>query len=636
MLRGIRRASSNWLGKVVMGTVMGVLIISFAVWGIADIFKGFGQSTLAKIGRTEISVEQFRTLYTDKLQQIGRQFGRPLTLDQARTFGLDRQVLQQVISEAALDEGARRMGLSQSDAEVVKAIQNDPNFKGVSGTFDPNRFAAIIRQFGFTEQRYIAEQRRVTLRREIAGTLTAGVEPSKTLLDAVSRFQNEQRSIEFIRLGAAQAGTIETPSQETLTKYFDERKTLFRAPEYRKVAVVAMTPDAIAKWTTVSDDDAKKVYEERKDKLAQPEKRQISQIVFPSADEAKAARERITGGLAFEDLAKERKLSATDIDLGIVARSAVIDAAVANAAFALAVNDVSEPVQSGFGFALVKVGKIEPGSTPAYEAVADSIKKDIALERARQAVQDLHNKMEDERGGGSNIAEAAQKLGLTAVTFDTDRSGRAPDGKQVTTGLPQNVDVISGAFASNVGVENDPLQANGGYIWFEVLGVTPSRERNLDEVKEQVETRWRDDQIAARLRAKAAELVEKLDKGGGKLADEAASLGLKVESESSFKRDANLAAVPPALVQAAFGAAKGASGQTPGSSASEWIVYRLTDVMVPAVDLASADAKRLKDALQRGISDEYVSQYIAKLESEIGVSINQAAVAQVTGANNAN
>src|ERR1700710_3042624 len=157
MLRGMRKASSNWLGKIIMASVMGVLIISFGVWGIADIFKGFGQSTLAKIGSTEISTEQFRQLYTEKLQQIGRQFGRPLTMDQARTFGLDRQVLQQVIAEAALDEGARRMGLGQSDADVVRTISEDPNFKGLDGKFDQDRFTQLIRQFGYNEQRYIAE-----------------------------------------------------------------------------------------------------------------------------------------------------------------------------------------------------------------------------------------------------------------------------------------------------------------------------------------------------------------------------------------------------------------------------------------------------------------------------------------------
>src|ERR1700726_4380090 len=143
-----------------MATVMGVLIISFGVWGIADIFRGFGQSTLAKVGHTEISTEQFRRTYTDRLQQIGRQFGRPLTADQARAFGLDRQVLQQTIAEAALDEEARRLGLGQSHDETMRMIFTDPNFKGVNGAFDPNRFQATIRQFGYSEQRYIAHQRR--------------------------------------------------------------------------------------------------------------------------------------------------------------------------------------------------------------------------------------------------------------------------------------------------------------------------------------------------------------------------------------------------------------------------------------------------------------------------------------------
>src|SRR5476649_1110135 len=147
MLRGMRKASSNWLGKSIMAVVMGVLIISFGIWGIADIFRGFGQSTLAKIGHIEISTEQFRQLYTDKLQKIGRQFGRPLTMEQARAFGIDRQVLQQTVAEAALDEEARRIGLGQSEAETMRMIYSDPNFKALNGNFDPARFQAAIRQF---------------------------------------------------------------------------------------------------------------------------------------------------------------------------------------------------------------------------------------------------------------------------------------------------------------------------------------------------------------------------------------------------------------------------------------------------------------------------------------------------------
>jgi peptidyl-prolyl cis-trans isomerase D len=629
----MRKASSNWLGKTIMAVVMGVLIISFGVWGIADIFRGFGQSTLAKVGRTEISTEQFRQIYTEKLQQIGRQFGRPLTADQARAFGLDRQMLQQAIAEAALDEEARRMGLGQSDAETMRMIFSDPNFKGVNGAFDPARFQSMIRQFGYSEQRYIADQRRVSLRRQIAGTISAGLEPPKVLVDALVRFQNEQRSIDYVKLDAAQAGAIDPPSPEALAGYFDDHKTLFRAPEYRKISFVAITPEEIGKWSEVSDDDARKLFEQRRGRLGTPEQRQVSQIVFPTAEEALAARNRLTSGLSFDDLAKERGLNPTDVDLGMIAKSAIIEPAIADAAFSLPSGEVSQPVQGRFGFALVKIGKIEPGVEPSYESVASNLKKEIAVERARAKVSELRDKMEDERGGGASVIEAAQKLGLAAVTIDAvDRSGRLPSG-QLVANIPRGLDVVSQAFNSDVGVDNDPIQFNGGYVWYDVVGITPSHERNLDEVKDQVEARWRDDQITSRLRTKATEMVQKLDQGGN-LADEAAAAGLKVETASGFKRDATPPGLPASVVAAAFRTAKDGVGQTAGTSPGEWIVFRVTDISVPPVDLASDEMKKLTETLQRGLTDEQIGQYVTKLETDIGTSINEAAFAQVTGANN--
>ena len=629
----MRKASSNWLGKIVMATVMGVLIVSFAVWGIADIFKGFGQSSLAKVGGTEISTEQFRQIYTDKLQQLGRSFGRPLSSEQARAFGLDRQVLQQTIAEAALDEEARRMGLAQSQEETMRLIYSDPNFKGLGGAFDPARFQATIRQFGYTEQRYLAEQRRVGLRRQIVGTVSADIEPSKVLIDALTRFQNEQRSIEYVKLDAAQAGTIDPPSPEALAAYFEDHKTQFRAPEYRKLSFVAINPEEIGKWTEVSDEDAKKIFELNRDKLGTPEKREVSQIVFPNEGEAQAARSRIASGTSFDDLAKERNLNPSDVNLGMIAKTSIIDPAIADAAFALPSGEVSQPVQGRFGVALVKIGKIEPGVMPTFESVAAQVKKEVATERARAKVTEIQNKMEDERSGGANVVEASQKLGLTPVTIDAvDRSGRLPNGQPVTN-IPRGLDVVSQAFNSDVGVDNEPIQFAGGYVWYDVLGITPSRERTLDEVRGEVEAKWREDQISSKLRAKATEMVQKLEHGGT-LAEVAASAGLKVDTAAGFRRDAATPGVPSAAITAAFRTPKDGVGQTPGSGGSEWIVFRVTDVVVPPVETASEELKKLKDTLQRGLTDELVAQYVNKIESEIGTTINQAAFAQVTGANN--
>jgi peptidyl-prolyl cis-trans isomerase D len=629
MLRGIRNASSNWVGKTIMTIVMGVLIISFGVWGIADIFRGFGRSTLASIGGTEISTEQFRQTYNDRLQQIGRQFGRPLTPDQARAFGIDRQVLQQVIAEAALDEQARRLGLGQSEEDTMKSVLADPNFKGANGAFDPNRFQQVIRQFGFTEQRYMTEQRKVALRRELAGTVTAGLAVPNTMLQVASQFQNEQRAIDYLKLTEAQAGTIDPPSFEALAAFYEQHKAQFRAPEYRKIGYVVLTPDSVAKWTEVSDEDARKIYEERKDKLSTPERRQVSQIVFPNAADAEAARKKITDGASFEDIATERGLKPADVELGLVSKADMLDPAVANAAFSLPINEVSQPIKGAFGTALVRVSKIEPGVQPSYESVAQTIKREIALDRARAEVQSQHDKMEDARAGGANVVDAAKTLGLNAVTIEAvDRSGRGPNGQPVKD-IPQGLDLATQAFNADVGVDTDAISYQNGYVWFDVLGVTPSHERSLDEVKDQVEARWRAEQVTDRLRKMAAELVQKLGTDG-KLAD-VAPAGVKVETATGLKREGTTS-VPASVVDAVFRTAKDGTGQSQGGSGTEWFVFRVTDITVPPVDLASAEVTKLKEALIQRITDEQVGEYIAWLEKDLGTKINEQAVAQATGA----
>lgn len=632
MLRGIRAASANWLGKTVMTIVMGVLIISFGIWGVADVFRGFGQSTLAKIGKTEISVEQFRQIYNDRLQQIGRQRGKPMTMDQARAIGFDRMVLGQVVSEAALDENVRRLGLGIADTEVSKLIMRDPNFRGPSGAFDPARFAQAVRQAGFTEQRYVFEQRRSILRRQIGGSVAGGLAPPNTLVESLLRVHTEQRNVAFIRLAADQAGAIDAPTPEELTKFYEERRALFRAPEYRKIAVVLATPEEVAKWSVVSDDDAKKIYAERIERYSTPERRQVRQMVFPNAAEAKAARERIAAGATFADIATDRGLKPSDTDLGLVVKSAVIDPAVADAAFSLPVNQVSEPIAGRFGTVLVEVAKIEPGVTPAYESLAPLIKRDLALERARSTVQDLYNKIEDERGGGSSVADAAKKLGLNAIVIEAaDRSGRTPEGAPVAD-LPQGIDVMSSAFASDVGVENDALQYRNGYLWIEVLGVTPSRERALDEVKDDAAKRWRDDQISTRLKARADEMLKSIA-AGTSLADAAAAASLKVETATSLTRASPATeTVPQSLVAGAFSVAKDGTGQVQGKDPSERLVFHVTDITVPPVDLTSQQAKALVEELRRAQADELIGAYIGDLEQRIGTTINQAAFANATGA----
>ncbi len=630
MLRGIRKASANWLGRIVMGVVMSVLAASFAVWGINDIFRGFGRSTVAKIGGIEIPIEQFRQTYNDALQMLSRQNGHVITPDEAMARGVPRQVLSEMVAEAGLNERARQMRLGVSDDEVSRRIVSNPAFQNQQGQFDRARFEDAMRNAGFNEKRFVAEQRNLTLRRQIIDSVSGNIPLPNAWLDALNQFQNQQRSIAYIALGPAQAGDIPPPTDEQLSKYFDTRKILFRAPEFRKIATVVATPAELAKTAEVPDEDVKKIFDTYRNRYITPERRRVEQMPFPSMAEAQAASERIKGGLTFAALATERGLKEQDLDLGTVPKSTIIDPAVAEAAFSLKEGEVSAPVQGKFGVVIVTVSKIIPEEAKTFADVAPQIRNEMALARVKKVVQDIHDKIEDARAGGASLAEAAQKLQLPVVTYDAiDRSGRGPDGKPIEN-LPHAAEVVNAAFATDVGVDNDPLEADGGYIWYDVTGITPARERTLDEVKSQVEAQWRDEEVASRLKAKAADILDKL-KNGGTLEAMAAANGVKVETAAGITRSKPPETISARMIDAIFHTALDAYASAEGDKPTQWTVFKVTDVKTPSFEANSPNGKALNDMVSRQIGDDVFGQYMAWLETDLGASVNQAAVLQALG-----
>jgi peptidyl-prolyl cis-trans isomerase D len=631
MLRGINKASSGWLGKGIMAVVMGLIAISFVVWGIGDIFRGFGSRTLATIGNAEIGIEQFRYYYSDKLNQLGRRIGRVITPDQARGLGLDRQIVGELVAETALDEKAKQLKLGVSDAEISSKITADPNFQGLNGQFDRNRFQDVIRNAGFTEARFVQEQRQLTIRRQLALSLTGDFKPPATAQNLLNTFQNEKRGADVIVLSAAQAGEIAAPTPEQLQTYFEERKALFRAPETRKVVLLSLTPAEQARWSTVSDEDAKALYEQRKNEFGTPEKRHLRQIVFPNAQDAAAAAETLAKGTSFDDLVKERELKETDVDLGSVSKAEVIDPAVADAAFALKEGETSAPITGRFGTVIIQVKDIQPGRQQAYEEVAGQIKNSLAAARARTEIAELRDKIEDERAGGATLVETAEKLKLASRTIESiDRSGRDAAGNPVPN-LPPTRELIPALFSSDVGVDSEPVQIQpGGFVWYEVVNITRSRERALDEVKAQVESRWKNDQITTRLKAKADEMLAAL-KAGMPIEKVATDNGLKVEAVTDLQRNNPKSPVSGAALEEMFRLAKGAAGTAEGDAEATRLVFVVTAIEEPKFNADTAEAGEAAQTASRSYTEDILAQYVAKLESELGVRINQTALQQIVG-----
>ncbi len=635
MLEGMRRASQNWLGKSIIGIMFGFLIISFAVWGIGDIFRGFGVNTVAKVGGVEITSEAYRAAYQMQLQNWQRESRRAITNEQARAAGLDRMVLSRLISDAALDQRAKALGLAMAERDIAQVIVNDPAFVGPTGKFDRQRFNDALRDAGYgSEQRFVQEQRQTYLRRELALSVAGDAPVPKSLLEAAHRYGWETRSVEFVALPESFAGEIPPAGDDALSAFFESRKAAFRAPEYRRIVTLAVTPTGLSDPSKVSDADAMQAYEQTKgQRFTTPERRTVQQIVFPNEADAAAALKKIKDGATFEAVATERGLSDKDIALGTLALRDFADPLIAQAAFGLADGGVSEPVKSQFGFTLVRVAKIEPQTARAFEEVAPSIKQDIADRRSRDEVLKLHDQIEDGRTSGKPLAEAAKAAGLEAVSIDAvDQNGRDRNGADVP-GLPEREQLLRAAFASDIGVDNDVITSrDNGYVWFEVAGVDPARDHTLDEVRERVSAAWRAEEITRILQEKAAELVKRIN-AGESVEDVAKSIGLTAQVAADVKRTGSQT-LPPGVVARVFAVAVGASGSV--SDGAGRIVFKVLDANVPPYDADEDGIKALAPRLREAMTEDILAQYIARVQDDLGVTINEAAVRTAVGGGDAN
>jgi peptidyl-prolyl cis-trans isomerase D len=631
MLEGLRAASQNWLGRGLMAVVLGFIVVSFAVWGIGDVFRGFTSRRLVKVGGGEISVEAYRSAYQEELRRLQQRLRRAITNEEARRGGLDQQVLDRLITDAVLDQRAKGQGLAVSDEEVQRQLKAEKVFQGSNGEFDAERFREIIRDAGFTERSFLQDQKSVSLRKEITDSVIAGIEPPRLMLQAFHRFLNETRNLDAFLLPVSAIGPVAAPSAEEIKRYYQQRETAFRAREYRKFTILADTPSALAKSGDVPEADVRKLYDEVKGRrYGTPEKREIGQIVFKTEPEAKDALARLKGGLAFEALAAERNLNPKDVDLGLVAESDFGDAKVGAAAFAPAAPGYAEIAATPFGFVVTQVRKIAPAVyTKSYGQAEPELRAEIAGKKAAPDVRRLHDSIEEQRGAGKTLAETAQAVGLQTREIDfVDDLGRDKAGKPLADEIPGGLDVIKAAFASDKGVDNEAVATkDGGYVWFDVTHIEQSRQKSFDEVKDDVAAAMKRDAEQKALTARANELVDQL-RGGKPIDNLSGELGLPLRHIADVKR-ANRPDYTPATIVQFFDVPVHGSGATPVDGGQ--LIFSVTSATTPPFDPKSAATLDLTAQLKRALTNDVLEQLVGGLEKALNVDINQKALQAAIG-----
>ncbi|MBV1693210.1 MAG: SurA N-terminal domain-containing protein [Hyphomicrobiales bacterium] len=628
MLEKLRKGATTKIAAIV---IFIPLIIAFAIWGVADVFRGYGQGALATVGGTEISRDQFQQAYQDELNQISAQFGRRLTPEQARLFGLESRVLSRLVGRAALDLQIKDLGLGLSDKAVAEAIQTDPAFAGADGKFSKVMFDQLLRQTGYTERGFVVARRNDDLREQITDSVLAAVSVPQAMIEQLHRHREERRTIEFLTVDPAKVVKVGEPEEAKLKDYFEANKRTFATPELRKFALLLLTRDGLKSKIPVSEEDLKAAYEAERARYETPERRRVLQVAFPDKAAAEKARAALAGAKNFVEEAGKLGFKESDVDLGVLSKRDFIDPKIAEAAFALAKDQVSQPVEGRFTTVILRITDITPGKVRAFDEVKAEVRDRIASDRAARDIQALHDKVDDERGSGQTLKAVADKLGLEfREVAASDRSGKDASGKPAFE-HPEAVRILGAVFGGVRSTDTDAVElSDGGYAWFDVLQVMPEQERPLDEVRAKVREAWAEAEKGRLLQEAVAKLVERAGAGTEPFAVLVKEAGGKVETTEPVTRQSSPTGLTSQGVTQAFALPLNGVASVPTADGASRTLLRVTSIK-PADAPTKEQIERLRAEVQRSMQGDALSAYVAGLQTRYGVRINEQAVRQTLG-----
>lgn len=617
MLDAMRSRAGGWVAKIFIL----LLAASFAVWGVADVFTSRQGDVLVTVGDVEITTEEYRIVFNRQVRAVGRQIGRAVTPEEARAMGLDRQILNQLIRDAAFTAQARQMGLAVPDKTIADRIAGNPAFQSPDGTFDPQDFRQLLAQNNMSEGQFIASERQAMLSGAISDALGNGLKPPQPLVQALWRYRSERRDAQFFEVGADDV-TVAEPSESQLREFYEENPALFEVPERRQIAIIHADPMALGARIDISEEDLAAAYERRKEEFGTPERRVIQMIPFADAEEAAAALERIRGGAEFLDIAREKDVSEEDATLGELARDAVPDPAFAEAAFGLAEGDVSEPVEGRLSTALIRVTDIIPADQKPLSEVRDELARILQTELGRERVLDLYDEIEDGRAAGQSFEDIAANLDLELRKVEIDRTGADAQGRIVE--LPASEEVLRTAFDLDIGLEADPVSTgDDGFVWVDVRDIAPAAVKKLDEARDEVVAAWKRRQTSDAVLAKARELKKQAETGTS-FEDLARQAGSAVEAVTDIGRGSQNEALGRAAVEALFGVPESGIAVALDAGGESAKVIKSSAVLAQPFDSSSKEATEIAEAIAAGLGDDLTAQYSAALQSSLDVEVNEA------------
>ncbi len=596
-------------GQFIAYGMMAMIIGGLGGFGITNF--GGGLSVLGSVGDQEITAQDYQRAMDGQIRALRAQFGPGFTFAQAQAFGLDRQVLQDLINQAALDSENARMGLSVGDAAVAEQVRQTSAFQGAAGAFDREAYKFALKQVGLDEGAFESSVRRDLARGLLQVAVAQGMASPQTMVDTLYAWQYEERGFSTLPVTFDDVtAALPEATDADLQAFYTDNIAQFTKPEAKRITYSALLPEDIAADQTVDEAALKAAYDANISEYVQPEKRLVERLVYPSQAEAEAAKARLDGGEDFSVLVAERGLELNDIDLGDVAKDDL--GAAGDAVFALTEPGVVGPLDSDFGPALFRMN----GILAAQETTFDEAKADLAVEAqtdaARRAISDKVETIDDLLAGGISLEDLAKEQGMKTATVDFVATNPSPEGISAYPAFRKAAQEVTESDFPKAVILDD-----GGVVALRLDEVVAPAPIPFDEARDAVLAAWTGAEKPKAVSARAAEIKAAVE-GGASLG----SFGI-VGRTARLGRDGFVEGAPSDLVAQVFQMTAGELRviEGPGFTA----VVRLDDILPAATDGDQAiEAKdAIASAMNRDYSQDVLTMFTRSVTNDAGLTLDQ-------------
>ena len=544
-MKMFRRLAKNVFFKIVLAIVG----LSFVLFGISGFIAGIPNSWVLKIGPEKFSVSSF-----EKALELDRKIIRSVKGSSAEIENylysekFKSDVANRLIRKILIQKISGEIGAFGSKKLILKTVAEDKNFQDENGKFDHQKFSNFLKNNGLDEARYVQEVSNEVSAEMIVQSLSIATPVNFKNALELEEFNQEKRVADVIKVHKDNVRGIQSPNDEEIAKFLSENKALYKTKELRQVSYFEIDPKALESSATIAPEEAKKYYDSNPTLFTIEENKDFYHMIFEKKEQAQEFYQKLTSALdptksnikeQFVKIAKNSfKKNLTDISLEKITKNA-LPQEISSVISGLALNQLSEVVESKLGFHVFLLNNITASKQIAFDDIKNKINEKLIAEKKDKILQDSIAKINESLMVAKSLKEVATKFNLKITNISSTFNIEGRNENNVEIGEINSLsDFTKNAFGLK---QNQPSkifsnEKNGKYYALEVEKIVASRDPELNEIKSKIIGDLINQKKQSELNKLAQQIQKEIRENPKQALSIAGKRGLAVERKKVFPR----------------------------------------------------------------------------------------------------